>query len=277
MVAAVAFVATVALMTTEENQASDVPPAAAESAGEASLDPLSEETTIAEGENFGASWRWSGYMSEVNGDSDPALCTTWTTTDSDAPPDTVCTVHIKEGLPDGKMIASDTVGSPFYGIVAEDVSAVRMELDDGRSVDAEVYESPSSWNLAFDFFVGFAPESADTVTLLAEANGTVVDRERHSELPVLVVSKEGSGTGTVTAYSVEELRCGGEGCHEPRKWIDCGSQCRTEVEDTELRLEATAGEGSTFSGWSGACAGQGTCTVTINADTSVAARFEPSN
>ena len=276
LVAVIAFVATVALMT---RPASDVATNAGQSSGATdtpSHAPLSEEITIASGEHKGDSWRWSGYMAKGYGDAGPALCTTWTISSSDLPADTVCTVDITDGLPKGEAIASDTGSSPFFGAIAKDVTRVTLEVEGGQPMEAETFDSPPSWDLNLDFFVGFAPESADSVTLIAEnADGTVVDRERHSELPVLVVSKEGSGV--VTGYSTEELRCDGEGCQEPRKWIDCGSECRTEVEDTELRLEATAGEGSTFTGWSGACSGRETCTLMIDADTSVSARFEPSN
>lgn len=76
---------------------------------------------------------------------------------------------------------------------------------------------------------------------------------------LLTVSKTGGGSGIVTS--------------EP-PGIDCGSDCsEVFLEGTEVTLTATADEGSTFEGWSGACTGTGTCIITINTDTQVSARF----
>ena len=45
------------------------------------------------------------------------------------------------------------------------------------------------------------------------------------------------------------------------------------AQGTSVALTATAGSGQSFSGWSGACSGTGTCTVMLNADTAVTAQF----
>ena len=73
----------------------------------------------------------------------------------------------------------------------------------------------------------------------------------------LTVSKAGSGTGTVT----------GSG-------INCGSDCSGSYNSgTSVTLTAAAATGSTFAGWSGACSGTGTCSVTMNAAKAVTATF----
>ena len=76
----------------------------------------------------------------------------------------------------------------------------------------------------------------------------------------LVVTKAGSGSGTVTSVPAG---------------IDCGAACTAAFEEestVSLTPEATAG--SSFAGWSGACSGTGTCTVTIGEDqSSVGAQF----
>lgn len=75
----------------------------------------------------------------------------------------------------------------------------------------------------------------------------------------LVVSKSGSGSGTVTSAPAG---------------ISCGGDCAENYSSgTPVTLTATANPGSTFAGWSGACAGTGTCTVTMSAATSVMATF----
>ena len=56
--------------------------------------------------------------------------------------------------------------------------------------------------------------------------------------------------------------------------IACGATCSaTFAQGTAVGLSATAAPGSVFSGWEGACAGQGTCTVNMTADAAVIARF----
>ena len=59
--------------------------------------------------------------------------------------------------------------------------------------------------------------------------------------------------------------------------IDCGSACaQTFVNGAMVTLTATPDANSVFSGWQGGgCAGTGTCKVTMTADTSVTATFEP--
>lgn len=77
--------------------------------------------------------------------------------------------------------------------------------------------------------------------------------------PKLTVSLTGSGTGTVT----------GPG-------ISCNPDCsETYPLGTEVTLTATPDKASTFIGWSGDCSGTGTCKVTMTADKSVTAKFEP--
>jgi len=77
----------------------------------------------------------------------------------------------------------------------------------------------------------------------------------------LVIAHNGSGTGKVT----------GSG-------IDCGSVCTNGyAPGTVVTLTATPASGSSFAGWSGGgCSGTGTCSVTMNASTSVTATFNSS-
>jgi len=79
-------------------------------------------------------------------------------------------------------------------------------------------------------------------------------------LRTLAVSKPGNGLGTVTSVPAG---------------IDCGSTCSASyAQGASVTLTATAGTDSTFTGWSGACSGTGTCTVQLGADTSVGANFD---
>jgi hypothetical protein len=75
----------------------------------------------------------------------------------------------------------------------------------------------------------------------------------------LQVMKTGSGTGTVTSSP---------------SGINCGAACTATYDDGALvTLTATPQGASTFSGWSGACTGTGTCVVTMTQALSVTATF----
>ena len=85
-----------------------------------------------------------------------------------------------------------------------------------------------------------------------------------SNLRSLTVTKSGSGAGTVVSVPTG---------------IDCGNDCTEPyVQGTEVTLTATAGQGSTFAGWSGGgCSGTGACVVAMNNDTTVDAVFAPAS
>jgi hypothetical protein len=75
----------------------------------------------------------------------------------------------------------------------------------------------------------------------------------------LTVSKSGAGSGNVTSSPAG---------------IGCGTACsHAYASGTAVTLTATAASDSTFVGWSGACSGSGTCTVTTNADQAITATF----
>jgi hypothetical protein len=74
----------------------------------------------------------------------------------------------------------------------------------------------------------------------------------------LSVTTAGRGHGTVTGQT-----------------IACPGSCSGSFADgTSVTLTATPAAGSEFTGWSGACSGTGTRTVTVSGDTSVTAAFE---
>jgi hypothetical protein len=76
----------------------------------------------------------------------------------------------------------------------------------------------------------------------------------------LMVSRTGTGSGTITSSI---------------PGIDCGDTCLSNyAKNTNVLLIATPSQGSKFSGWSGACGGN-QCTVSVTADKTVYATFQP--
>ncbi len=75
----------------------------------------------------------------------------------------------------------------------------------------------------------------------------------------LTVQSAGLGAGTITSSPTG---------------INCGTTCSAGFNSgTAVTLTATPATGSTFSGWSGACSGTGTCNLTLTANNSATATF----
>jgi len=75
----------------------------------------------------------------------------------------------------------------------------------------------------------------------------------------LTVTTDGPGTGTVISVPAG---------------IDCGTDCsESYTENTIVSLTASPAVGASFAGWSGACSGTDSCSVTMDAETSVTAMF----
>ena len=75
----------------------------------------------------------------------------------------------------------------------------------------------------------------------------------------LTLTKSGTGTGTVMSNP---------------SGVNCGSDCTEEYSyNTVVTLTAAPTDGSTFTGWGGACTGTGTCNVSMTTARSVTASF----
>ena len=88
----------------------------------------------------------------------------------------------------------------------------------------------------------------------AKSVGAKFDLKPHLPEFTLAIELSGNGSGLIA--------CNGGACAERYP------------EGTEVTLSATALPGSVFAGWSGGgCSGTGTCKVTIEADTTISAKF----
>ena len=95
--------------------------------------------------------------------------------------------------------------------------------------------------------------------LLESAYATEVSKTILPSQYALSVVSAGTGSGAVTSAPAG---------------ISCGTTCSGSfAAGTSVILTATPNASSTFTGWSGACSGTGTCAVTMNAARSVTATF----
>lgn len=141
----------------------------------------------------------------------------------------------------------------FGGVEAETFSNVEALLDCG-STNSVTVTAPSH-------AVGPVTVSLDTVESLATGAPAATGSFTYTTPPkeILTVHKSGTGSGKVTSSPAG---------------ISCGATCSVGfLQGTAVTLTAKAASGSTFSGWSGACTGKTACKVTVNAATSVTARF----
>lgn len=120
---------------------------------------------------------------------------------------------------------------------------------------------------------GVQPSQTNGFALFNRSNGAIVDQGALDAVKLgagggnpdsftLTVTKAGAGSGTVTSSP---------------SGINCGNTCSANYSiGASVTLTATAASGSTFGGWSGACSGTGTCTVSMTAARSVTANFNSS-
>jgi len=103
------------------------------------------------------------------------------------------------------------------------------------------------------------PASQNVTVTTGSATANVNYTQASTASFVLTVNKAGTGGGTVSSSPAG---------------INCGATCSANFSSgASVILSPVANTGSTFAGWSGACTGAGTCTVTMDAARTVTATF----
>jgi hypothetical protein len=158
------------------------------------------------------------------------------------------------------LLRSDSAAGPFVPVATG--SAV---MSPANRVNPST--TPADGSFGWDVVAGFYKVRASSTTCGTADSAVLTIPPPATNLVIklpcphnLTVSKQGSGSGTVTS-----LPAG----------IDCGSTCAHAFNaGTAMTLTAAAATGSRFIGWSGSgCTGSGSCQFTMGADATVNADF----
>ena len=147
-------------------------------------------------------------------------------------------VRANDSDPDGDGLTVESVSQPEHGSAAiQPDGTVRYTPDDG-------FEGTDTFTYTVNDGRGGTASAAVTL---------------HVATYPLTVTKTGNGRVTSTPAG-----------------IDCGTKCRADfVNGSTVTLVAQPDPGWTLGGWTGACTGTGTCTVSMDAAKSVQADFLP--
>ena len=134
--------------------------------------------------------------------------------------------------------------------------------------------------------LSFSNPKTDTVTLTAQQETYLLSRQLYVNIHTTVFPSgqlraqiDAAGAAPTFALSVTKSVHGTgvvTGTTEAGTVINCGSDCSETIpQNKTVALSATATNGSTFIGWGGACAGTGSCDLTMITARNVTATFDP--
>ena len=164
--------------------------------------------------------------------------------------------------PDGKIVAAGTSQPESTALMTVARYDQNGALDSTFGTGGVSATLPSGTTNAGAVAVALQADGKIDVAGSAEPNGWIQGEfglARFLVTPTLTVSKNGSGSGSVTSSPAG---------------INCGASCFASFAAGSVTLTATPAVGSVFAGWSGSCSGTGTCTVALSGDNSVTATFD---
>jgi hypothetical protein len=193
-------------------------------------------------------------------------------------PLTSCAGNYDDGLgADGALITvggvGDSTDNPADGTATnsgtdDELYNLTPFLHDGDTSMVINTANPSSDDNLFLSVISITAQATVTTEICNDGidndGDGLIDNADPDCFPKLAVSKLGTGSGTVSSNPTG---------------IDCGATCIAPfASGTHVTLTESPAAGSTFAGWSGGgCSGTATtCQVTVTADTSVTATFNPS-
>jgi Tol biopolymer transport system component len=168
-----------------------------------------------------------------------------------------------------RSTSSNTTDDLDLWVMDADGTNAHRLIDGGIGTGVQYADfSPDGTRIVLSRDIAVGSDDLFTIPAAGGAQTPVANHVDRDELPSwapavrysLDVSRSGDGTGSVSSSTAG---------------IACGSSCSASFADgSSVVLTATAGAGSTFAGWSGACSGTGTCSVAVVGDRSVGARFD---
>jgi PKD repeat protein len=133
----------------------------------------------------------------------------------------------------------------------------RDSFDDGTSVTLTATPDASS---VFTGWTGCTATGPNTCTVALNADQTVTATFA-SSTPTLTITKQGTGSGTVSSSPAG---------------ISCGTSCQATFPiGSYVTLTATPDPGSVFTGFSGDCTATQSCQIAMNQNHSITATFAP--
>lgn len=198
---------------------------------------------------------------------------TWTVSVDDGSP-TVTGARQARGLPQPQVSASVSGSGDertlSWTLTPQPEQSVTFVADDGATVQQLAVTSAATGSVQFTP----APGPAGTRTVRAIVTQDGMPRAQLGPLDSFTVT--GS---TPVALRVTGGGAGTGGVTSQQPGIDCGTACvALYAKGATVRLTATAGSGSTFAGWQGACTGTSTtCELTLDGDRAVTATFTPAS
>lgn len=163
-----------------------------------------------------------------------------------------------------------------YGCDKPDINAT---LDDEASDPVENQCAASGTAISGTFTPNNALDAFDGQSLNGTWRLKVSDAfaEDTGTLNSWCLSGTGSGSSSTQTLTLTKTGSGGGTVTSSASGIDCGSDCtEAYATDTQVTLTATPDSGSVFAGWSGACSGTGSCSLTMSSAQSVTATFNTS-
>jgi len=156
-----------------------------------------------------------------------------------------------------------TVSKNGFGSVTSSPAGINCGADCTESYTEDSRVSLTATADTGHIFIGWSGScggTSDCVVTMTQALTVTANFQQQSVPDIYELSVVVNGEGTVSSSP------GG---------IDCGSDCSQEYQaNTQVSLTATPESGYDFVSWSGACSGNGGCSVSLSSNQSVTALFE---